>query len=213
MGAEREARAMSETQTTVRVQNCLDRMGRGDATARGELIAVACDRLRLLARRMLRDYPRLRRWEETDDVLQNALVRLCRALEAVPIATAADFFRVAALQVRRELCDLARHYYGPEGSGGRHESGTGDPEGAAAEARDPADSTWNPARIAAWTRFHEKVEALPAEEKEIFDLLWYHELSAAEAAKMLGTSGSTVKRRWQAARRRLHDLLGGELPF
>ena len=44
-------------------------------------------------------------------------------------------------------------------------------------------------------------------------MLWYQELTSAEAAKMLDISESTVERRWQAARRRLHDLLGGELPF
>ena len=32
------------------------------------------------------------------------------------------FFGLAAEQMRRELLDLARHYYGPEGEGANHDS-------------------------------------------------------------------------------------------
>ena len=73
---------MSDTQATtiVQIQKSLDRL----RAARDELIAVAADRLRLLTRQMLRDYPDVHRWEQTDDVMQKAVLRLCRALEAVP---------------------------------------------------------------------------------------------------------------------------------
>ena len=204
---------MSETQTTVQIQKCLERIRWGEATARDELIAVAYERLRMLAHRMLRDYPGVRRWEGSADVLHNALMRLRRALQDVPLATPRDFFRVAALQVRRQLRDLARHYFGPEGLGAHHGSKAAGPNNAAPSPREPSDHSRNPVQLAAWTRFHEKVEALPGHEREVFDLLWYQELTAAEAARVLDLSESTVKRRWQAARRRLHDLLGGELPF
>ena len=90
---------------------CLDRLRAGDATARDELLAHAADRLRRLTRKLLRDdFDRLRRWEETDDVFQNAAVRLCRALGDVVPATPLEFFRLAAAQIRRELLDLARHH-------------------------------------------------------------------------------------------------------
>jgi RNA polymerase sigma-70 factor (ECF subfamily) len=200
---------MSET-TTNHIQNCLDRLRQGDAAARDELIAVAEERLRLLTRRMLRDYPGVHRWEQTDDVMQNAVLRLCRALEAVPLPTPADFFRVAALQVRRELSDLARHYFGPEGLGAHHGSQA---DASTVQPKESSESAGDPGRLAAWTEFHDKVETLPAEEREVFDLLWYQELTTVEAARILDVSESTVKRRWQAARRRLYDLLGGELPF
>ncbi len=55
-------------------------------------------------------------------------------------------------------------------------------------------------------------ERLPAEEREVFDLLWYQELSQAEAAALLGVSERTIKRRWQSARIMLHDALKGEIP-
>ena len=43
-----------------------------------EALAEASE-LRQLARRDLNRFPRLRRWEQTDDVLQNATLRLLRA--------------------------------------------------------------------------------------------------------------------------------------
>ena len=65
-----------ETHSTTRIQLRLDRLRAGDASARDELLTMACERLRRLARKMLRGYPGVRRWEQTDDVLQNATLRL-----------------------------------------------------------------------------------------------------------------------------------------
>lgn len=109
-------------QTTFHVQRCLDRLNAGDEAARGELINTACGRLTRLARKMLHADGRVRRWEQTDDVFQSAMVRLCRALQQTTPQTARQFFRLAALQIRRELIDLARHYYGRHGSGPKHPS-------------------------------------------------------------------------------------------
>ena len=199
---------------TANVQRCLDRLGRGDDAARKELLEVACERLIRLTRVMLRDYRRLKRWEETDDVCQTALIRLSRALEVTTPANPRDFYRLATLQIRRELIDLARRHFGPEGQGANHatnDSG-GDPEGGTRPAYERADSADGPTQIAAWREFHERVEALPEEEKEVFDLVWYQGLQHTQAAELLGVSARTVKRRWQAACLRLHELLGGELP-
>lgn len=52
-----------------------------------------------------------------------AAIRLDRALaEKVP-KDASHFFRLAALQIRRERIDLARHYGGPEGMGRSNDGG------------------------------------------------------------------------------------------
>jgi RNA polymerase sigma-70 factor (ECF subfamily) len=204
---------MLDTQTTRQIQACLDRLRAGDESARDELLGAACDRLRVLTQRMLRDYPGVRRWEQTDDVAQNAAVRLCRALREVRPPTPRDFFAVAALQVRRELIDLARHYAGPQGLGANHASHAAPPGDTAPPFPDEADSTLDPVRLASWGEFHRQVDALPEDERAVFDLLWYQDLSQPEAAELLGVSESTVKRRWQSARLRLTDLLGGKLPF
>jgi RNA polymerase sigma-70 factor (ECF subfamily) len=200
---------------TVQIQGWLDRLRAGDESARKELLNCACERLTRLTRKMLKGYPRLKRWEQTDDVMQNAVLRLYRALGAVTPAGAADFFRLAALNIRRELLDLAKHYYGPQGRGTKHATveGRQPAEGDAPAAFEPADSGGGgPDHLAAWTEFHRQVERLPDEEREIFDLLWYQGLSQAEAASLLNVSERTVKRRWQSARLKLHEALHGDLP-
>ena len=68
--------------TTGITSDLLNRLRLGENHALDELISHACKRLRSLASRMLKTYPGVRRWEETEDVLQQALIRLCRALEA-----------------------------------------------------------------------------------------------------------------------------------
>src|SRR5262249_49434777 len=115
--------------------------------------------------------------------------------------------------IRRELLDLAKHYYGPRGLGANYASVDRGPDQSQAEpAADQPAAADDPGQLEAWAAFHEQVERLPAEEKEVFDLLWYQELSQAEAAALLKVSERTVKRRWASARLRLHQSLGGRLP-
>jgi RNA polymerase sigma-70 factor (ECF subfamily) len=195
------------------IQGWLDQLRAGDESARGKLLNCACLRLERLTRRMLANYPRLKRWEQTDDVLQNALMRLYRSLAEVQPADVRDFFRLAALNIRRELLDLAKHYYGPRGLGARHASLAGQPDSQGDKTVfEPAAPSMDQERLVFWTEFHSRVEALPQEEREVFDLLWYQELSQAEAAGLLDVSERTIKRRWAAARLKLHDVLRGNLP-
>ena len=59
-----------------------------------------------------------------------------------------------------------------------------------------------------WTEFHQAVERLPENLRTVFDLLWYQELSQAEAATIMQTSERTIQRRWLDARLTLHKQLG-----
>ena len=186
----------------------LERLHGGDPAARDQLIGRACDRLRRLTQTMLRDFPRLRAYEDAEDVLQSAVVRLLRALDVVTPPTTADFFRLAAQLIRRELIDLSRHYFGPCGQAAR---AAPPPEGDASDVRSgaavtPSDSTFDPGRLARWTEFHRRAEALPEEERAVFDLIWYQGLSQPEAATVLQVSPATIKRRWVAARLHLQSV-------
>jgi RNA polymerase sigma-70 factor (ECF subfamily) len=206
---------MPHNDHSTQIQDCIDRLRSGDVSACDDLLAHALERLTRLTRKMLRDFPGVHRCEQTDDVIQNASVRLCRALGEVKPTTVSDFFGLAAAQIRRELIDLARRYSGATARA-THQALV-DPDGAAvADAREalpnPLDTTHDPDRLTAWTEFHCEVERLPAEEREAFDLLFYQGLSHAEAAAVLGVSPRTTKRRWQAARLRLIDALEDRLP-
>lgn len=197
-----------------RMQSCLERFQRGDPAATNELLARSCERLRGLAHDMLRSYPRVKRWEETADVLQSALMRLHRTLQQVTPATLRDYYRLAALQIRRELLDLVRHHYGPEGSGAHRQTnpGAAPADSGPPAAYDRADVSLQPDRLAAWTDFHRQAAALPEPEREAFDLVWYQGLSLEDAAAVLGVSPRTVRRYLHGAKLRLQGALGDGLP-
>jgi len=196
---------------TTHLGQCLERLRQGDQTAGQELLRAVCKRLEKLAHVMLRDFPRVKRWEETTDVLQNALIRLHRALQTVVPPSPRDFFRLATLQIRRELLDLARHYYGPEGIGANHKTGNAD-SGRSPAPGAPDRGSLEPSGLAQWSEFHQQVEKLPEEEREVFDLIWYQGLGQTEAGELLAVCPRTVKRRWQTACLKLHDALPGGLP-
>jgi RNA polymerase sigma-70 factor (ECF subfamily) len=203
---------MTADEQTAEIQKWLDRLRAGDDSARAELVNCAGRRLEWLTRKMLRNWERVHRWEQTADVMQNVLVRLYRALAETRPETPVEFFRLAALSVRRELRDLAKHYFGPRGEGTNHAT----PAWRAKATDKPmawefGDSDEDPVSLAAWTEFHARVACLPADEREVFDLLWYQGRSRAEAAEMMGISQCTLKRRWAAARLRLHQILGSTL--
>lgn len=203
------------SEDTVAIESCIQRINRGDLEFKSELIQIAYQRLQRMTRKMKRDFDRVARWEQTDDVFQNASMRLCDALENVEIADARHFFRLAALQIRRELIDMARHYHGPQGMGAHHQTQLrgGDGEGSSAPppAYDAAVSC-DPRRMQEWAEFHQAVDELPEREREVFELLWYHELAQEQAAELIGISTRQVKRIWRSAKLALHDRLQGEIP-
>ena len=194
--------------TSEQVEKWIALLREGDPTARDALLACAGERLMRLTRKMLRLSADVRRWEQTDDVFQNAMMRLYRSLDQVELQDARHFFHVAAMQIRRELIDLARRYQGPHGMGRnlRLQPVQKDQTGMAG-AFEPQEQTYDPADLATWLEFHQRVETLPEEERDVFQLIWYGGLSAEEVAQSLQVSARTVRRRWQAARLALHDVL------
>lgn len=193
--------------TDTQLQRLVDLAKSGERTATELLIDHACDRLLRLTRKMFRGYPGLRRWEQTDDVFQNSVVRLHRALSAVQVESVAHFFNLAATLVRRELLDLKKRHYGAHGQAKHHHTDHQPPDAAGGvltvRAAEPED-------LEGWSEFHLAVEALPRETKEILNLVYYEGLSQEETAEALGISVRTVKRRWQKAKLILQEALGDE---
>jgi RNA polymerase sigma factor (sigma-70 family) len=192
----------SKTQPSL-IAQLLPQAVAGDRAALEALLRHCADRFTILTRRMMVDFRRVRRWAETDDVLQNALLRLVNALGSVKPQTSRDFLALASLQIRRELIDLARHYYGPEGIGANQDS---KPEVRGPGSHDPADVREGPTSLAQWTELHALIEALPPEEREIMGLIFYQGFAQAEAAEVLNVSVRTVQRRWHEALARLHRV-------
>jgi RNA polymerase sigma-70 factor (ECF subfamily) len=192
--------------TTTVLQGLVVRLNAGDQEVRSELIGRACERLRRLARKMLKSFGGVQRYEEADDVLQNAVVRLLQALKSTTPSSAAEFFGLATRQMRWELLALAQRH------GKRQELRVADlPQhdgGSLAHTPScgPADccqSTLDPVRLQLWSDFHARVQSLPEEERQVFDLLWFQDLTQEEAASVLTISLATLKRRWASARLQL----------
>lgn len=168
--------------------------------AKSALLELTCDRLRRLASRMLKNYPRLKRWSDTDDVLQAAILRLYNALSSVKPETPEQYFGLAATQIRRELIDLTRHFYGPEGLAANHHSDSG-------KILTGTGNHEEPTKLVEWESFHESVDALPDDLKMVVEQLWYNGLTQTDAAEVLGISLATLKRRWTQARLLIADSI------
>lgn len=198
---------MAVKRSDTQLQLLIDRALAGDGAAHGALLDHACDRLLRLTRKMFHAHRDLRRWEQTDDVFQNAMLRLHRALADVKPQSVRHFFNLAAVMIRRTLLDLAKHHFGLHGQGANHHTDgqPADEEGGA--IHDRPDAADEPTDLEGWSEFHAQVEALPDEEREVVNLIFYEALTQEEAAHVLGVSLRTVKRRWQSARCRLYEKL------
>ena len=186
------------------VCDVLRRLHSGDASARNDLLRLVYDRLLASVSRSLRHFPRVHRWEESSDVLQEVLIRLDRALNQVQVTDANHFFALSSTLIRRELIDLSRQYYGPQGAGANCASyAPGPSESFVAPGENTGNESQEPGRLAMWTEFHLQVEHLPKPLRDVVNLLWYQDLSQEQAAAVLNVSTKTVGRRWLDARIRL----------
>jgi RNA polymerase sigma-70 factor (ECF subfamily) len=180
-----------------------DRYRAGDPDGLNRLLGHVYDRFGHLARQMLRRYPALRPHVETGDVLNQGMARLLDALRTVKPESLTHFLRLGAVQLRRELVDLARRFLG------RAPGPADDP--AAVLDRQP-DPGGEPPTLAAWAEFHVKVGRLRDELRAVVDLHFYQGLTLEEVARQLGVSERTVKRRWRDAKLALGGMDPGEDP-
>jgi RNA polymerase sigma-70 factor (ECF subfamily) len=174
----------------------------GDNSAYGELLRRAGHRLEILAQRMLAKYPGVARWEQPEDVLQNAYRRLWVALRTVTPRSTRSFVNFVAHLIQRELIDLARRYQGPEGIGANHESDAQEGPTSRLTAAPAAQ-----ADLDFWTACHQAVARLPEELREVTALTLYAGLPRSEIAGCLGVSEKTVQRRLAQAVGRLKGEL------
>lgn len=192
--------------TTI-IQQMLIRLENGDESAREDLIKHSMERLHKLTRKMLGKNQAVRRWNETDDVFQDALIRLNRALQTERPDSVRRFISLAATQIRRELIDLWRHHYGPQGDGTHHDSDRGQDFVKVKYAQDPNDTAPNEIACEDMERFHSAVGKLSDDLREVFEKSYYLDMTQVEIAKDVGVSTKTIKRRWRDSKLELEELL------
>ena len=196
---------MTEELTTVAVQRYLDELA-GDAPAERvvrELLGRAVHRLQQLCATLLhRSYPRLTQPPlnlQADEILSAVVERLLKALRVARPTTVRQFFSLASQHARWELNDVARRL---------------DEQPSAVELFEglvpaPAsDSGLTPAA----RRIFDVIDRLPEEEREAFDLVRIQGLSSADAAQILGVSGTTVNRWLHRGLQVLAESLGDLRP-
>src|SRR5262249_17225615 len=161
---------------TIRLKNWMKRMHDGDLSAREELLTAARRRLEALARAMLRRFPNVRRWAESDDVYQGASIRLCRCVEKLGVNLTKDFYRLEREEMGRELVGLARHFASSKGPQALLEAsfGRSSDDDSDAVALEQVASVQEPGDLDQWASFHEAVGQLPSDEREAFGLIYYH---------------------------------------
>lgn len=186
------------------------RLAAGDLSARERILERCGTRLRLLARRMLRRFPEVHRHDDTDDVFQQAALRLHDALGDMTRRgeTPRSIMALAATQVRRTLLDLARRNRGPWSHAANHDTNVD--AGGGHHVERLTDSAVEP--LDRWEAFHAAVESLPDEEREVVLLAWYMGADQRSIATMAGCSERTVRSRWRQARERLRTALASEPP-
>ncbi len=194
---------------TTLLQNHLRRLRAGETSSRDDILKLVWSRLDESVDRMIRKFPRVRRWADRDDVFQGTALRLLRALELVDVSNTREFLNLASAMIRRELIDLARQFSGPRGMMAHH--GSVSPEDSAAPGTpEPPAPEPETVELDRWANFHETIEAMPAEEREVFSLTFYHGWTQGEIADLFGVNERTVRRKWQSACVLLNERLGGE---
>jgi RNA polymerase sigma factor (sigma-70 family) len=199
---------------TAQLQGWIERLNQGDESALNEMLVEYHERFVILAHKMLRGFPRVRRLEETGDVLNEAEMKLIRALRAMTrdgrirhdgTFHLVDFFRLAGKQMRRTLLDMARKCSGVRANVVSIDD--------AQPTDEPSDGgTYNPVRLAEWTEFHRQADALDEPLRAVFDLVYYGGFNLVRTGAMLGLCDDTVRKRYREARLALADRLGGRLP-
>jgi RNA polymerase sigma factor (sigma-70 family) len=195
---------------TVRMQRCVQRWQAGDPDAADDLLRIVGQRLEHITRKMLRGYPAVRGWVETADVFQGSMLRLLNTLRRLEPESTRHFFNLAAVHVRRELLDLARRFSAAEFVRPTSAGPAGDSqaEGLSEAVVAPAEDD----DLDLWCRFHEAVDRLPDEEREVMGLVFYHGWTQAKIAELFQVDERTIRRRWQSACVQLKRLAGDRLP-
>lgn len=175
----------------------LQRMNTGDRVAREELFRLIYGPLHQLTTRWLARFPRVCLWEESEDVLDDALCRLLATLEAGRPASVPDLAALAATVLRRELLDHARRYAGRAWRSAHADSEASG--GGSLPAERVPDAAEDPEDLQAWSMLHEKVARLPCLEREVLSLALYHGWTQVKMAELFQVSERTIRNRWQAA--------------
>jgi DNA-directed RNA polymerase specialized sigma24 family protein len=199
--------------TESRLDEAVGRFNAGDPAAKNDLIGHVRHRLTVLTRRQLRGsggFTQVARWNETDDVVQEACVQLSRTLQQEPINSGDHFLRLAALHIKRALLNMHAHVNTQSHYSARLERDLARSDDRGEDGR----LTMAPARTDAlfrWDKFLDRFKTLSAEQRQMLDDVFFNGCTQQEAADRLKIGITAFKDRWRTLKLQLSDE--GFTPF
>jgi RNA polymerase sigma-70 factor (ECF subfamily) len=187
----------------------------GDAAAPNQILARAHQRVeKIVAKTFHKSYHRLRSHYDTASIVSETYMRLRSALESVQASAAsrdapmnvADFFRLVASKTHQVCIDLVRKAQVRMKAVVVPAAKPGEESMVGVEQMAVSDET-DTSLLALWGEFHESVNKLPDEQKEVFQMCFYLDMKRAEVAQVLGLHPKEASRRWLAATEALKDTL------
>ncbi|QGJ71203.1 Hypothetical protein PBC10988_29070 [Planctomycetales bacterium 10988] len=187
------------------IEECLERLNRGDKTAWEELNTHAFDRLIVQCRRIIRQ----KLSKPNPLITENALAaevyqRLTSAMQKknVQPKTAREFFGLTARHIHWQILDMLRKRTENQAEEDLLYSLTG-------EKNPSQDAEQNEA----WLRFWTAVDGFSEEEREVFELLWINGLSQYEAAQTMGKTRNRVDSIWRRIKIKIVQSCDDLQPF
>ena len=193
-----------EQETQTAVTRLLERARKGDAGDRERLIDAVYLRLDQLCRGLLSRFPGVGAHEQTGDVMGAVWPRLLAELEVRHFENSGHFFSFSATLIRNTLIDLLRKHYGRNGQRPLRARTL---PGASGVPLEGIEDPGGPEGDLLQGEIHALIAQLPREQREMFDLRFYHGLRETECAEVLGLDRRTVRRRWRSARLTLADRM------
>lgn len=183
----------------VDVAKLLEELANGQHDAADELMPLVYDRLRLLARKLLRHESAAHTLQPTA-LVNEAYLRMV-GQNQVDWQGKTHFFAIGAKMMRRILVDHARRKLSKKRGGGMHRIELAD---------DLCVSNRNDEDVMAIEEALDKLSELDPRQAQIVELRFYGGLTVEEVAEVLGVSKRTVESDWTMLRAWLRRELSGE---
>ena len=180
---------MTERPAVENVTQLLLAWGRGDESARDQLIPLVLDTLRRIARRQLRA-ERGGHSFETNALINEAYLKLIEQ-SAVPWESRAHFFGIAARLMRELLVDHARARQRLKRGGGQEQISL---TSSAIIVKEQAVD------LLALDEALKTLSGVDPQSSRIVELRFFGGLTIDETAQVIGVSTPTVERGWRTAR-------------
>ena len=204
---------MTNANTVQKIGHYLENLQSGDTVNVDHLLQLSYKRLQVFARRQLNHFPTVRKYDETQDVLHDVWVRIMAKVKSQPPESASAFFMIVSSDIRNHLIDQLRRLIGRNSDRHGNENDGTRPNRDKLNRSDQLaislaeHNTYDPRKILLWSEFHETVNGLATDLRQVTDLIFYQGLSQEVAASVLGVTRKVVRNRWREAKLILAQVL------